>query len=374
MPGPLSGLTIVEMAGLGPAPFCGMMLADMGARVVRVDRAGPKPWGVDDTLGRGRRSIAVDLKKPGGAEIVLRLAAEANALIEGFRPGVMERLGLGPDICQARNPRLVYGRMTGWGQTGPLAQAPGHDINYLALSGMLWPIGEKDRPPVPPLNLVADFGGGGMMLALGVVAAMLSAKTTGHGQVVDAAMVDGSAVLGTLVWGMMGSGAWTRARGVNMLDGGAPFYGVYETADGGYVSIGSLEPQFYAALIEKLALDPARFAQQWDRRAWPDLKAALTATFKSKTRAEWCALLDGSDVCFAPVLDPVEAAEHPHARARAAFSGVPALPNPAPRFYGTPTRRAAPTGGPGADTREVLAEAGFAPSEIEAALAEGLVA
>jgi alpha-methylacyl-CoA racemase len=352
-----------------------MMLADMGAEVIRIDRAGPAPWGADDSLGRGRKSIAVDLKKPGAAALCLTLIVSCDILIEGFRPGVMERLGLGPEACLAARPSLVYGRMTGWGQTGPLASAPGHDLNYLALSGMLWPIGEADRPPPPPLNLIGDFGGGGMMLALGVVAGLLSARTTGRGQVVDAAMVDGAAVLGTMIYGMIGNRTWDLARGANMLDGGAPFYGVYETADGGYVSIGSLEPQFYAALLKSLDLTDPRFLKQWDRAMWPDLKAALVSRFKERSRDEWCAALEGSDICFAPVLNPVEAARHPHATARDAFDtdGRSAMPKPAPRFSGTPTAIAAPTGVAGSDTSEVLAEAGLTPEMIARAFADGLV-
>ncbi|QCI64493.1 CaiB/BaiF CoA transferase family protein [Phreatobacter stygius] len=374
--GPLAGLTVIELAGLGPGPFCGMMLADMGAEVIRVDRAGAASWSADGSLGRGRKSIAVDLKKPGAAELILRFVAKVDALIEGFRPGVAERLGLGPDVCLAANPRLVYGRMTGWGQDGPLASAPGHDINYAALSGMLWPIGPADRPPAIPLNLVGDFGGGGMMLALGITAGVLSARATGKGQVVDAAMVDGAAVLGSIIFGMIGKKTWKVEREANMLDGGAPFYGVYETADGRYVSIGSLEPQFYAALIRLLDLTDPRFAKQWDKAMWPDLRATLTATFKSRTRDAWCDLLDGSDVCFAPVLDPAEAATHPHNVARGTFTevdGAP-MPQPAPRFSATPTRLGTPSGEPGADTGSLLLGAGFSRQEIEAAKASGLIA
>ena len=337
--GPLAGVTIVEFQGLGPGPFCAMMLADLGADIIRIDRAGAAAWNAGDSLGRGRRSVAGDLKKPGAADLVLKILAGADALLEGFRPGVMERLGLGPDVCLKANPRLVYGRMTGWGQDGPYGPAPGHDINYLALSGMLWPLGPADRPPVPPLNLAADFGGGGMMLALGMVAALYGAKSTGRGQVVDAAMVDGAAVLGTMIFGMINAGTWKVAREANMLDGGAPFYGVYDTADGKYVSIGSLEPQFYAELLKGLSLTDPRFAKQWDKAMWPDLREAIAATFRSKTRDEWTALLDGREICYAPVLDPREAAAHPHNVARGTFvkvNGVTA-PGPAPRFFGTPS-------------------------------------
>lgn len=374
--GPLCGVTIVEFQGLGPGPFCAMMLADLGAEVIRIDRPGPASSVSGDVLGRGRRSIAVDLKKPGAADLILKILAGADGLIEGFRPGVMERLGLGPDVCLKASPKLIYGRMTGWGQDGPFAPAPGHDINYLALSGMLWPLGPADRPPVPPLNLAADFGGGGMMLALGMVAALYSAKSTGRGQVVDAAMVDGAAVLGSMIFGMINAGTWKVNREANMLDGGAPFYGVYDTADGRYVAIGSLEPQFYAALLKGLDLTDPRFARQWDRAMWPDLRQAIADTFRSRTRDEWSALLGGSDVCFAPVLDPAEAATHPHNVARGTFATTAAgpMPKPAPRFSGTPTELAPASAGPGAETRGILRSAGFTQNEIDAALASGLVA
>lgn len=374
--GPLAGVTIVEFQGLGPGPFCAMMLADLGADVIRIDRAGSVAWNAGDALGRGRRSVAVDLKKPGAADLVLKILEGADALLEGFRPGVMERLGLGPDVCLKANPRLVYGRMTGWGQDGPYGPAPGHDINYLALSGMLWPLGPADRPPVPPLNLAADFGGGGMMLALGMVAALYSAKSSGRGQVVDAAMVDGAAVLGTMIFGMINAGTWKVAREANMLDGGAPFYGVYDTADGKYVSIGSLEPQFYAELLKGLNLTDPRFAKQWDKAMWPDLREAIAATFRSKTRDEWTALLDGREICYAPVLDPLEAAAHPHNVARGTFVQTPEgpMPKPAPRFSATPTEAAPAARGPGAETRAVLAAAGLSPTDIDAAFASGLVA
>lgn len=373
--GPLAGVTIVEFQGLGPGPFGAMMLADLGAEIIRIDRAGGPAWGVGDVLDRGRKSIAVDLKKPGAAALILKILAGADGLIEGFRPGVMERLGLGPDTCLAANPKLVYGRMTGWGQDGPLGRAPGHDINYLALSGMLWPLGPADRPPVPPLNLAADFGGGGMMLALGMIAALYSAKSTGRGQVVDTAMVDGAAVLGTMIFGMINAGSWTVRREANMIDGGAPFYGVYSTADGRYVAIGSLEPQFYAALLKGLELTDSRFARQWDRTMWPDLRAAITAAFGSRTRDEWCALLEGSDVCFAPVLDPAEAVVHPHNVARGTFAATEhgPLPKPSPRFSATPTALAPTAAGVGAEAGDILRSAGFSQSAIDAALDAGLV-
>jgi len=374
--GPLAGVTIVEFQGLGPGPFCAMMLADLGAEIIRIDRAGPANSIAGDVLGRGRRSIAVDLKKPGSTDLILKILARADGLIEGFRPGVMERLGLGPDVCLKANPKLIYGRMTGWGQDGPMGPAPGHDINYLALSGMLWPLGPADRPPVPPLNLAADFGGGGMMLALGMVAALYSAKSSGRGQVVDAAMVDGAAVLGTMIYGMVNEGVWKVKRAANMLDGGAPFYGVYDTADGKYVAIGSLEPQFYAALLKGLNLTDRRFVKQWDKTMWPDLRAAIDATFRTKTRDEWCALLDDSDVCFAPVLDPVEATTHPHNVARGTFVATKhgPMPKPAPRFSDTPTELAPGSAGPGAETGDILRSAGFTQNDIDAALASGLVA
>ncbi|MBL8571718.1 MAG: CoA transferase [Phreatobacter sp.] len=373
--GPLAGVRVVELAGLGPAPFCGMMLADMGAEIIRVDRTGPPAWGIGDILGRGRRSIAVDLKKPGASDIVLRLVAGADALIEGYRPGVMERLGLGPEQCLAANSRLVYGRMTGWGQEGPLASAPGHDLNYLALSGMLWPIGSADRPPPPPLNLIGDFGGGGMMLALGLLAGIIHARATGKGQVVDAAMVDGAAVLGTMVFGLLAAGSWNIQREANWLDGAAPFYGVYECSDGKYVSIGSMEPQFYAALLANLDLTEERFRDQWDQSMWPDLKAILVNRFRSKPRDEWAALLEGSDVCFAPVLDPLEAMQHRHNLARGAFvrSDDGHLPRPAPRFSETPTaipRRASAIGD---DTVAILQQAGLSGEAIRAAFDAGIV-
>ncbi len=373
--GPLAGLTIVEFQGLGPGPFCAMMLADLGADIIRIDRAGKVPWNAGDALGRGRKSIAVDLKNPGAVDLVLKVLAKADGLIEGFRPGVMERLGLGPDVCLKANPRLVYGRMTGWGQDGPYGSAPGHDVNYLALSGMLWPLGPADRPPVPPLNLAADFGGGGMMLALGMVAAFYHVQSTGKGQVVDAAMVDGSAVLGTMFYGMINSGTWKVEREANMLDGHAPFYGVYETGDGKYVSIGSLEPQFYAELLKGLGLADPRFAKQWDKTMWPDLRRAISDAFRSKSRDEWTALLDGKEICYAPVLDMREAPAHPHNVARGTFVATPEgpMPKPAPRFSVTATDLAPPSQGPGAETGDILRAAGLSAADIDAAFTSGLV-
>ncbi|HEY2427846.1 MAG TPA: CaiB/BaiF CoA-transferase family protein, partial [Acidimicrobiales bacterium] len=320
--GPLTGIKVVELAGIGPAPFAAMVLADMGADVVRVDRADRVHGGDPDKppatiWDRGRRSIGVDLKHPDGVGAVLQLVGQADALLEGFRPGVAERLGLGPDECLARNPRLAYGRMTGWGQEGPYAHAAGHDINYIALSGTLHAIGRRDEAPVPPLNLVGDFGGGGMLLALGICAALVEAARSGQGQVVDAAMVDGSAQLATMIHGMRAIGVWEDERGTNTLDTGAHFYEVYETADHQYVSIGSIEPQFYAELLRLTGLDgDAEFAAQLDRSRWPALKERLAAVFATKTRGEWCELMEGTDVCFAPVLSMGEAPEHPHNVAR----------------------------------------------------------
>ena len=369
--GPLAGVKVVEIAGLGPGPFCAMLLADMGADVLRVERAGggfaiaePKR----DLMNRNRRSVAVDLKHPRGAEVVLRLCARADALIEGFRPGVMERLGLGPDDCLARNPRLVYGRMTGFGQTGPLAKAAGHDLNYIALSGALHAIGRAGEKPVVPLNLVGDFGGGGMLLAFGVACALFEARGSGRGQVVDAAMVDGSSLLMTLFHGLGAMGLWSDARGTNLLDGGAHFYDTYETKDGRHVSVAALEPKFYAELVRLTGADPARFASQLDPSTWPALRDELAALFRTKTQGEWCALLEGSDACFAPVLSMAEAAAHPHARARSAFveqDGV-TQPAPAPRFSRTPPelRRGPPS--PGEHTDTALADWGFDAAELAA--------
>ncbi len=331
------------MAAIGPAPFCAMLLSDMGAEVVRVDRT-HRPNDVEflskgrqgATL-RGRRVMAIDLKLPGAADALLGIVDHADALIEGFRPGVMERLGLGADRCLQRNARLVYGRVTGWGQAGPLAQAAGHDINYIAITGALSCIGRAGEPPVPPLNLVGDFGGGGMLLAFGIVCALLEARTSGRGQVIDAAMVDGAALLMANIYSRRAAGVWTNGRGENALDGGAHWYGAYECADGKYVSIGAIEPQFYAALLEKCGIDDPALRSQWDRDAWPALRERLARVFLTRTRAEWCALLEGSDACFAPVLDLDEAPLHEHNRARATFvdaDGV-AEPAPAPRFSRT---------------------------------------
>ncbi|MFZ3287243.1 MAG: CaiB/BaiF CoA-transferase family protein, partial [Telluria sp.] len=342
MAGPLAGIRVIEMVGLGPCPFAAMMLADMGAEVIRIDRKATP--GADtpfpmlgtkfDVMARGRRSLALDLKQPGALEVALRLLDQADAVLEGFRPGVMERLGLGPDVCQARNPKLVYGRITGWGQSGPLAQAAGHDLNYLALTGMLHAMGRAGEPPAPPLNLVGDFGGGAMMLAFGVVCAMLEARRSGKGQVVDAAMTDGAALLGAMIYGFRAHGSWDERREANLLDGGAPFYDTYACADGKFISIGSIEPQFYALLLRLTGVSDPAFDAQMERSGWPALKAKLSALFKTRTRAQWCELLEGTDVCFAPVLDMAEAPQHPHNRARATFVEVDGVtqPAPAPRF------------------------------------------
>ena len=369
--GPLKGVKVIEIAGIGPGPFTAMMLSDMGAEVLRIDRAQnveahPSDAPPLDLLSRGRQSVGIDLKRPEGVECTLRLAERADVLIEGFRPGVTERLGLGPDVCLERNPRLVYGRMTGWGQSGPLSHSAGHDINYIALAGALHPIGRKGEPPVPPLNLVGDFGGGGMLLAFGIVAALIERSSSGHGQVVDAAMVDGAALLMTLVHGMRHMGFWSDERGTNLLDTGAHFYEVYETADGGYVSIGSIEPQFYAELLRLSGLADEPLPKQMDRAAWPDLKQKLAAIFRGKTRAEWCSIMEGSDVCFAPVLSIPEAYEHPHNLARGTFVEVAGArqPAPAPRFSRTPPAIQSPPAHPGQDTDTALESWGFSSSEI----------
>ncbi len=333
--GPLKGLKVIELAGIGPAPFCAMLLADMGADVIRVERAGMSRQ--ERTLSRGRRTIVLDLKDPMALRTVLALIEQADALIEGFRPGVMERLGLGPEVCLARNPRLVYGRMTGWGQDGPLAQAAGHDINYIALTGALHAIGSAHGPPVPPLNLVGDFGGGGTLLAFGLVCALLEARSSGQGQVVDAAMTDGSALLMSMIYELKSAGFWHDERGHNILDGGAPFYNTYECLDGHWVAIGPIEPQFYALLLERCGITDPAFQSQYNQEQWPHLKTKLAAIFKTKTRADWCALLEGTDACFAPVLDLDEAPAHPHNQARQTFIEVEGAmqPAPAPRFSRT---------------------------------------
>ncbi len=368
--GPLQGVRILEVAGIGPGPFAAMMLADMGAEVLRLDRIGGTrgPQGAPASiLDRGRRSVALDLKHADAVELVLRLVESADALTEGFRPGVMERLGLGPDVCLARNPRLVYGRMTGFGQDGPYADMAGHDINYIALAGVLEHIGRRGEAPVPPMNLVGDFGGGGMLLAFGVVCALLEASRSGQGQVVDASMVDGSAVLMAMMHGLRAMGFWSEERGTNIIDSGAHFYDVYETADGRYVSIGSIEPQFYAELLRLTGLEgEPDLPAQMDQAAWPAMKERLAAIFKAKTRDEWCRILEGTDVCFAPVLSMSEAPGHPHNQARGTFVEVEGItqPAPAPRFSRTPPQLGSPARSPGADTDAALADWGVSRDEI----------
>ncbi len=373
--GPLTGIKIVELAGIGPGPFCGMMLADMGAEVIRVDRAGGGNRRPIDVLTRNRKSIAVNLKSDAGKEVVLKLCQGADAIFEGFRPGVTERLGLGPDDCMARNPRLVYGRMTGWGQDGPMAQAAGHDINYISLAGALHAIGARGEKPVVPLNLVGDFGGGGMVLAFGLVCAILEAQKSGSGQVVDTAMVDGAATLMSMFFSMKAMGVMKEERGTNMLDGGAHFYDTYETSDGKYVSIGSIEPQFYALLLEKAGLDKDDFSAQMDQSRWPEYKEKIATVFKSKTRDEWCDLMEGSDVCFAPVLSLSEVADHPHNKARDAFVEIDDVlqPAPAPRFSRSQTTIAHGSRIAGEDTIQVLTEAGYDQSEIDLLVESGAV-
>ncbi len=379
--GPLAGVKVVELAGIGPGPFCAMMLADMGADVVRVERASNVPAEMPagsppDVASRGKRSIGVDLKNPDGVETVLRLIENSDILLEGFRPGVTERMGLGPDVCLARNPALVYGRMTGWGQDGPYANAAGHDINYIALSGVLSMIGRKGEGPVPPLNLVGDFGGGGMYLAFGVVAALVSARDTGQGQVVDAAMVDGAASLAAMFASMTATGMWQEERGSNMLDTGSHFYDVYECSDGEYVSIGSIEPQFYSILLEKLELDPADLPRQHDREQWPALKVKVASIFKTKTRDQWCEIMEHTDICFAPVLKWSEAPHHPHNKSRSTFIEIDGIsqPAPAPRFSGTPTAVPAAPPFPGQNTSDTLDSFGFNAAEIAALRESGAIA
>jgi len=377
--GPLQGVKVIELAGIGPGPFAGTLLSDMGADVVRVERAdwvdtmqGPYGFWVD---GRGRRSVGVDLKHADGVETVLRLVEQAHALIEGYRPGVTERLGLGPDTCLARNPRLVYGRMTGWGQDGPLAQAAGHDINYISVAGALAHFGRAGQPPTPPLNLVGDYGGGAMFLAFGIVCALFEARSSGAGQVIDAAMVDGAAYLMGPIWGLRNMGGLSDERGTNLLDTGAPFYDAYETADGKWVSIGSIEPQFYAELLQRLDIDPEGLPAQNDRAGWPSMKERLTAIFRTKTRDEWTALLEGTDVCFGPILTMTEAAEHPHIKERGTVVSYHDIlqPAPAPRFSRTGAEIQGPAVAPGHDTEAVLSSFGFSADEVAALVASGAV-
>lgn len=375
-------MRVVEIAGIGPGPFAAMLLADMGADVLRVDRAGSVTPTSDDApppldlLNRGRRSVGVDLKHEGGAEVVLRLVEQADALIEGFRPGVAERLGIGPDECLARNGRLVYGRMTGWGQEGPLADAAGHDLNYIALAGALHPIGRAGSPPPPPLNLVGDFGGGALYLAFGIVCGVLEAKSSGRGQVVDTAMVDGAAHLTTMFHSMRAMGFWSESRESNLLDGGAPFYDTYETSDGQFVSIASLEPKFYAELRRLVGLEEDEWAAQMDRSRWPEMKVRLAEVIKQRTREEWGALLEGTDACFAPVLSLSEAPLHPHNRQRGTFTEVAGItqPAPAPRFSRTPGAISSPPAHPGQHTAAALTDWGFSADELAELKASAAIA
>jgi len=376
--GVLTGIRVIEIEAIGPAPFAGMMLADHGAEVLRIDRAAPSGLGVAeadpkrDPLGRGKRSVALDLKRAEGVAAALRLVERADALIEGFRPGVMERLGLGPDRCLARNPRLVYGRMTGYGQSGPWAGRAGHDIDYIALSGALSAIGPAGDP-APPLNLVGDFGGGGMLLAFGVASALLSAARTGKGQVVDAAMVEGASLLAAFIHGLAAQGLWREGRDANLLDGGAPFYGVYRTKDGKHLALGAIEPKFYAELVEKLGLAGADLPGQMDRARWPELKARIAQAVARRSRAEWERIFAGGDACAAPVLSFAEAPRHPHNAARQSFVeafGV-VQPAPAPRFAETPGAVAGSPPRPGEHTQAALRDWGFAQGEIDALIASG---
>lgn len=381
MTGPLHGVTVVELVGLGPGWFTGMMLSDLGADVVRVDRvadalAADRTAPATNAMHRGKQSVALDLKAAEGVEAFLRLVAEADAVVEVFRPGVAERLGIGPEDCLSRNPRLVYGRLTGYGQTGPLAQTVGHDIDYIALAGALEPLGRAGQPPTPPINVLGDFAGGGMLLAFGIVSALLSAARTGEGQVVDAAMVDGAALLLTPFFSARKSGFW-GARGTNHLDTGAHFYEVYETSDGGWLAVGAIEPTFYAALVDGLGLsgdeDPA---EQMDPNLWPAKKERFAAIFRTRTRAEWCEVFEGTDACVAPVLTPEEAPSHPHAVARDAFLSVADVPQPAPapRFSVTPEAVAGPPHHPGEDTDAVLATLGYSPAELAALRRSSVIA
>ncbi len=381
MAGPLQGIRIIEMAGMGPGPFCGMLLADMGADVVRVERLAASDRGIDfpprfDLLNRNKRSVAINLKSAEGTASLLRLIEGADALIEGFRPGVMERLGVAPDVCLGINQKLVYGRITGWGQDGPLAQAAGHDLNYIALSGALHSIGPAQGKPTVPLNLIGDFGGGALYLAMGMLAAIIEAGKSGQGQVVDTAMVDGVASLMTMQYGLMQMGMWKHPRGENLLDGGAPFYDVYATSDGRHVSVGAIERRFYDELLQRMGLQDEALPGQNDRHGWQQLRERLAAVFATRTRDEWCAVFEGSDACFAPVLDPTEAVTHPHSVARGVYTRVDGVtqPQPVPRFSRTASalRNAPPA--PGSDTAQVLADWGFDASELASLQAIGAVA
>jgi alpha-methylacyl-CoA racemase len=378
--GPLEGFRIVEMAGIGPGPFACMLLSDLGADVIRIDRAGGGLWEgghAGDVMARGRKSININLKIPEGVEVALKLIESADAVVEGFRPGVMEKLGLGPDVCLERNPRLVYGRITGWGQDGPLSHAAGHDINYIAITGALDAIGRSDSGPVPPLNLVGDFGGGSMYLIMGLLAAMLEAGKSGRGQVVDAAITDGTISLMACMQGLKAMGMWRGPRQGNMLDGGAHYYDTYQCADGRWISIGSIEPQFYAELGVKLGIDigAGDISLQFDSRRWPELKQRMAEVFRTKSSAEWCELLEGTDVCFAPVLSMDEAPAHPHNAARRSFMEPEGVVQtaPAPRFSRTPAEVQGPPCAPGRDTRAILEESGYSAERIEGLLKSAAV-
>jgi alpha-methylacyl-CoA racemase len=376
MMGPLAGVKIVEFAGIGPGPMCAMLLADLGADILRIDRVDPdQPMFRSNILNRSRRSVSIDLKHPDGIETALKLVDQADGLIEGFRPGVMERLGLGPDVCLARNPKLSYGRMTGWGQDGPLAQAAGHDINYIALTGALHAIGPKEGPPSPPLNVVGDFGGGALYLALGMVSAILEASRSGKGQVLDVAMIDGAASLITAAYGLRSIGVWKDERESNQLDGGAHYYGAYETKDGNFISIASIEPQFYAELLQRLNLEKESLPDQLDRDNWPNMRDKLRALFKQKTRDEWCAILEGTDVCFAPVLSMGEAPDHAHMKERDTFIEIDGVvqPAPAPRFSRTQLEVQCPPPQPGADTATALEDWGMPQADVASLLENGAV-
>lgn len=378
--GPLAGIRVIEIAGIGPGPFCAMLLADLGADVVRVDRLDGHGNPVErdpqhQTMHRNRRSLALDLKKPSGAATILRLCESADALIEGFRPGVMERLGLGPDACLDANAALVYGRMSGWGQDGPLAKTAGHDINYVAISGVLGMLGRADEPPSAPLNIIGDMGGGGLLLAFGIVCALLEAKQSGQGQVVDAAMVDGSALMASAVFGLRSAGLWSDRRGVNLIDGGAPFYDVYATSDGGYMAVGAIEPQFYAELIAGLGLQMSELPKQMDAGSWPAIKRKFSEIFRTRSKAEWTAVFADRDACVSPVLSLTEAAQHPHNQHRQTYvhpDGVQQA-GPAPRFSRTPPEMRRPPPTPGQHGEEVLREYGFADAEIEALRLDGAI-
>ena len=366
--GPLKDIKVIEMAGIGPAPFCGMILADMGAEVISVERITAAGRGSSaDIASRGKKSIAVDIRKPEGQEIIKKLIDSADVLIEGFRPGVMEKNNLGPDALLNINPKLIYGRMTGWGQTGPLANAAGHDINYIALSGVLGAIGKKESPPPPPLNLIGDFGGGGMLLALGVCAALNTVNKEGKGQVIDAAMTEGSALLMSMMYGMLSSGIWTDSRDSNLLDGAAHFYGCYECKDGKFVSIGSIEPQFYALLREKMNIDEDIFDNQMDKTSWSALRENLENRFKEKTRDEWCEIMEGTDICFAPVLSMNEAIKHDHNVERNSFFNMDNViqPSPAPKFSYSKSEVSHPPVKVGTHTKEIMSSLGLDEEVIE---------